>query len=34
MAESRDDPDLYWIDPELRGVLPMEDFHVPRSLWK
>jgi leucyl/phenylalanyl-tRNA--protein transferase len=25
---------LYWIDPELRGVLPMEDFHVPRSLWK
>src|SRR5260221_7574470 len=34
MAESRDDPDLYWIDPELRGVLPLEKFHVPHSLWK
>jgi len=34
MAESRDDPDLYWIDPELRGILPLEKFHVPHSLWK
>jgi leucyl/phenylalanyl-tRNA--protein transferase len=32
MAESRDDPDLYWIDPERRGVLPLDAFHVPRSL--
>lgn len=34
MAESRDDPDLYWIDPELRGILPLDKFHVPHSLWK
>ncbi len=34
MAESRDDPDLYWIDPEQRGILPLESFHVPGSLWK
>ena len=32
MAESRDDPRLYWIDPEMRGLLPLEKFHVPKSL--
>src|SRR5260221_9830824 len=32
MAESRDDPDLYWIDPERRGILPLDTFHVARSL--
>lgn len=32
MAEGRDDPELYWIDPERRGVLPLDRFHVPRSL--
>lgn len=32
MAESRDDPQLYWIDPEARGVLPLDRFHVPRRL--
>jgi leucyl/phenylalanyl-tRNA--protein transferase len=32
MAESRDDPELYWIDPERRGILPLDGFHVPRSL--
>ena len=32
MAEHRDDPTLYWIDPEKRGVLPLDDFHVPRRL--
>ncbi len=32
MAESADDPALHWIDPDLRGVLPLDDFHVPRSL--
>ncbi|PKR55295.1 leucyl/phenylalanyl-tRNA--protein transferase [Thalassospira marina] len=34
MAESHDDPTLYWIDPEWRGVIPLESFHVPRSLRK
>ncbi len=32
MAESRDDPNLYWIDPEKRGVLPLDAVHVPRRL--
>ena len=32
MAEARDDPELYWIDPERRGILPLDGFHVPRSL--
>ena len=35
MAESADDPDLIWIDPDMRGVIPLDDgFHVPRSLQK
>lgn len=32
MAESRDDPDLFWVDPRRRGVLPLDRFHVSRSL--
>lgn len=32
MAESRRDPEIHWIDPELRGVIPLESFHVPRRL--
>lgn len=32
MADSADDPDLFWIEPELRGVLPLDRFHVPRRL--
>lgn len=32
MAESADDPGLYWIEPERRGVLPLSAFHVPRRL--
>jgi leucyl/phenylalanyl-tRNA--protein transferase len=32
MAESADDPALYWIEPEQRGVIPMERFHVPSRL--
>lgn len=34
MAEDRDDPDLFWIDPRMRGVMPFERFHVPRRLAK
>src|SRR5262249_3540133 len=34
MAESREDPEIYWIDPELRGVLPLDTFHMPRRLKK
>ncbi len=34
MAEDRDDPDLFWIDPRLRGVIPLDGFHIPRRLSK
>ena len=32
MAESAEDPALYWIEPQQRGVLPLEGFHIPRRL--
>jgi leucyl/phenylalanyl-tRNA--protein transferase len=32
MAESADDPALYWIEPPQRGILPLESVHVPRRL--
>jgi leucyl/phenylalanyl-tRNA--protein transferase len=32
MAESAEDPGLHWIEPELRGIIPLETFHVPRRL--
>lgn len=34
MAESAEDPELFWVDPERRGVLPLDGFHIPRSLKK
>ncbi len=34
MANDRDDPTIHWIDPLHRGVLPLDRFHVPRSLRK
>ena len=32
MAENRDAARLYWLDPEHRGILPLDDFHLPRKL--
>lgn len=32
MAEHRDDPALFWVSPEQRGIIPLEAFHVPRRL--
>jgi len=32
MAEARDDPRLHWIEPEARGILPLDTFHVPTRL--
>ncbi len=32
MAESRDDPEVFWVDPRRRGVLPLDGFHLSRSL--
>lgn len=34
MAESADDPEIFWVEPELRGVLPLDAFHVSKSLAK
>ncbi len=34
MAETADDPGLFWIDPNERGILPLDGFHLPRSLRK
>lgn len=32
MAESAEDPGLYWIEPELRGIIPLEKFHIAKRL--
>jgi leucyl/phenylalanyl-tRNA--protein transferase len=32
MAETRAGDRLYWLDPEQRGVLPLEGFHLSRRL--
>ncbi len=34
MAESFDDPEVFWVDPEKRGILPLDGFHISRSLRK
>jgi leucyl/phenylalanyl-tRNA---protein transferase len=34
MAESADDTALYWVEPDERGVIPLDTFHVSRSLRK
>ena len=32
MAESAEDNALYWIEPERRGILPLDRVHVPKRL--
>ncbi|MGA9454338.1 MAG: leucyl/phenylalanyl-tRNA--protein transferase [Pseudolabrys sp.] len=32
MAESADDPALYWIEPDMRGIIPLRGFHLPARL--
>ncbi|MEC7962043.1 MAG: leucyl/phenylalanyl-tRNA--protein transferase, partial [Pseudomonadota bacterium] len=32
MAESRDDPEVFWVDPRHRGIFPLDGFHISRSL--
>ncbi|MEQ9449909.1 MAG: leucyl/phenylalanyl-tRNA--protein transferase, partial [Rhodospirillaceae bacterium] len=34
MAKSRGDSDVFWVQPKLRGIIPLDEFHVPRSLKK
>lgn len=31
MSEHRDDPEIFWVDPERRGVFPLKTFHLSRS---
>jgi leucyl/phenylalanyl-tRNA--protein transferase len=32
MAESRDSDELHWVEPRLRGIFPLDEFHISRSL--
>lgn len=32
MAESRTDSEIFWVDPRLRGIMPLNGFHISRSL--
>lgn len=32
MSESRDDDEVFWVDPRWRGILPLDHFHISRSL--
>jgi len=32
MAESADDPSIFWVEPEQRGIIPLKGFHVPQRL--
>ncbi|MEQ8655290.1 MAG: leucyl/phenylalanyl-tRNA--protein transferase [Kiloniellales bacterium] len=34
MAENRDSEEVHWIEPRVRGILPLDALHVPRSLRK
>lgn len=34
MAEAHDDDRIFFVDPEWRGILPLDDVHIPRSLKK
>ena len=34
MAESRSDPEVFWVDPRQRGIIPLDGFHISRSLAK
>jgi leucyl/phenylalanyl-tRNA--protein transferase len=34
MADAQDAPDVFWVEPKRRGILPLGQFHLPRSLAK
>ncbi len=34
MSEGRHDPSIFWVDPQMRGILPLNEFHVSHSLKK
>lgn len=34
MSQSRNDPSIFWVDPKMRGILPLNNFHISHSLKK
>lgn len=34
MADARDDPQIFWVEPRRRAILPLDEFHLSRSLAK
>ena len=32
MAESAEDDEIFWVDPKQRGIMPLDSFHISRSL--
>lgn len=32
MADQRDDPEVFWVEPRRRAILPLDNFHLSRSL--
>ena len=34
MSHSRNDPSIFWVDPKMRGILPLNSFHISHSLKK
>lgn len=34
MADAADDPEIFWVEPEMRGILPLDAFHISKSLAK
>lgn len=34
MSDSADDPEIFWVQPKERGIIPLDDFHVPAKLAK
>lgn len=34
MADSADDPAIFWVEPKMRGILPLDGLHISRSLAK
>lgn len=34
MAESADDPEVFWVQPRIRGIIPLDRFHISKSLAK
>lgn len=34
MADNREDPEVYWVEPQERAIIPLDGFHLSRSLAK